>query len=273
MEKLGNYLREEREKQGKTLDDISCTTRISRVTLQAIESGADEKLPPASYLRGFVKLYAQELGLSVDDVLEHMPKQSTGKIRVALPRSVDLETPKRPWLKILLIIAALCAGGFWVFQAFFDREPFSLGEPAALVSPRPAVPGEPGGAAEHLSAESTTPLLASPQQASEKAPAAKAGLSPESPPEASEKFSVRFAARGVVWMKLQSDDGSITDITLREGEWYRAAATRSLQVRLGNPALVDVWFNDTPVSLGGTPGLPLDVRFPDIIPNADSDEN
>ena len=56
METLGNYLREERQKQGKTLKHIVQQTRISRTTLQAIEDDQYEQLPPASYLRGFLKL-------------------------------------------------------------------------------------------------------------------------------------------------------------------------------------------------------------------------
>ena len=52
MDTLGSYLREEREKQGKTLVDIVRTTRISRTMLEAIESGQDTQLPPPLYLRG-----------------------------------------------------------------------------------------------------------------------------------------------------------------------------------------------------------------------------
>jgi len=69
METLGNYLREERQKQGKTLKQIAEKTCISRTTLQAIEEDREDQLPPPSYLRGFLKLYAQELGLSTEDLL------------------------------------------------------------------------------------------------------------------------------------------------------------------------------------------------------------
>ena len=76
---------------------------------------------------------------------------------------------------------------------------------------------------------------------------------------------VKFIARGIVWMKLNADDEKTVDITLKNGERYRISAARTLKARLGNPALVDVEYNDVPVSLPGKPGVPLDVVFPDIV--------
>ena len=75
METLGDYLREERQKQGKTLEQIAQKTRISRSTLQAIEDNRDELLPPALHVRGFLKLYARELGLNMEDILARLPQQ------------------------------------------------------------------------------------------------------------------------------------------------------------------------------------------------------
>jgi hypothetical protein len=65
-------------------------------------------------------------------------------------------------------------------------------------------------------------------------------------------------------MRLQADESAPADITLKKGETYRVAAVRSLKARIGNPAVLDVWFNDQPVSLPGTAGLPLNAAFPDI---------
>ncbi len=76
---------------------------------------------------------------------------------------------------------------------------------------------------------------------------------------------VKFIARGIVWMKLSADGGTAVDITLKNGEQYRMSAARTLTARLGNPVLVDVQYNDVPVSLSGKPGVPLDVVFPDIV--------
>jgi hypothetical protein len=136
---------------------------------------------------------------------------------------------------------------------------------------------QPGTAADQLSTglDATKPqAISEPERVPEqKAPSASESSSKpdaalqteEAPPVAPERFMVKFIARGIVWMKLIADSGATVDITLKNGEQYRISADRTLTARLGNPALVDVEYNDVPVSLPGKPGVPLDVVFPDII--------
>ena len=49
---------------------ISKETKISIKTLEWIEEEAFEKLPPLVYLKGFLKSYAQSLGLDSQKVIE-----------------------------------------------------------------------------------------------------------------------------------------------------------------------------------------------------------
>lgn len=65
---LGAYLKEEREKQGFSLDDIQQKTKISISSLEAIEEGRVNELPHPVYTKGFIKNYAQCLGLNADEV-------------------------------------------------------------------------------------------------------------------------------------------------------------------------------------------------------------
>jgi len=140
METLGSYLREEREKQGKTLKQIAEKTCISRTTLHALEDDREDQLPPASYLRGFLKLYALELGLNTEELLERLPQQEPEPAGLTLPPAPDLETKKKPWLKIALITGIICIACIWAWKMFFGIAPVSQDTPAQIVSPRPALP-------------------------------------------------------------------------------------------------------------------------------------
>jgi len=60
---VGEELRQERLRQGFTLDDIAQRTRISSRSLEAIEANAFDRLPGIVFARGFVRVYAIDLNL------------------------------------------------------------------------------------------------------------------------------------------------------------------------------------------------------------------
>ncbi|MEA5466891.1 helix-turn-helix domain-containing protein [Leptothoe sp. PORK10 BA2] len=60
---VGQHLKTIRTHQGLSLKQISQRTRIQPNQLRAIESGNWAMLPEAIYVKGFLKQYAQTLGL------------------------------------------------------------------------------------------------------------------------------------------------------------------------------------------------------------------
>lgn len=64
---VGSKLRDARESQGISLDDIAKSTRIPLRQLENIENSDYEKLPAPTYSIGFVKAYATAVGLNVPD--------------------------------------------------------------------------------------------------------------------------------------------------------------------------------------------------------------
>ena len=69
MIRLGQRLREERQKRGLTLEDVTKATKIRPSFLHAIEKGEYQKLPSSSYAQGFVVNYAEFLGFSKREAL------------------------------------------------------------------------------------------------------------------------------------------------------------------------------------------------------------
>ena len=66
----GKTLKQIRERMSIDLETISQETRINLKTLELIEEEDLEKLPPLVYLKGFLKGYAQSLGLDPHKVAE-----------------------------------------------------------------------------------------------------------------------------------------------------------------------------------------------------------
>lgn len=66
---LGNLLKSTREASGLSLDDLAIETKIQKRYLIDLEEENFEDMPGKVYEKGFLKTYAQALGLSEKDVL------------------------------------------------------------------------------------------------------------------------------------------------------------------------------------------------------------
>ena len=69
METIGAYLRREREFRQITLREVSQQTRINHSCIEAIERDAFDELPAVAFVRGYLKAYAEHVGLDSADVL------------------------------------------------------------------------------------------------------------------------------------------------------------------------------------------------------------
>src|SRR3989338_7700519 len=80
-ETLGSFLKRHRQNQGKELEEIAEKTRIHASTLRAIEEDNPKALPAEVFARGFVKNYAQYLGLDPNEALAWYIEQNAGEAK------------------------------------------------------------------------------------------------------------------------------------------------------------------------------------------------
>ncbi len=69
MESFGAYLKSLREQNGKTLDELSRSTKIAVTNLEFLENDRYDLLPPKVFIKGFVRSYVKELGLDPEDAV------------------------------------------------------------------------------------------------------------------------------------------------------------------------------------------------------------
>jgi cytoskeleton protein RodZ len=84
---FGDRLRTEREKRSVSLDEVSASTRIRRSYLEALEQNEFGALPGAVFNRGFVRAYADYLGLDPELLLRAYARE----LRVRSPEGADEE--------------------------------------------------------------------------------------------------------------------------------------------------------------------------------------
>jgi len=68
---IGKFLKNQREAQGVSLENIARDTHISERYLEAIEQEDFKKLPGTFFVRGFIKTYADYIGLDSREILEN----------------------------------------------------------------------------------------------------------------------------------------------------------------------------------------------------------
>src|SRR4051812_29044135 len=62
-ENFGSVLREARERRSFSLADVARETKLSRSSLELLEAGQIDDLPPEVFVRGFIRSYARSVGL------------------------------------------------------------------------------------------------------------------------------------------------------------------------------------------------------------------
>src|SRR3954471_6897290 len=151
----GELLRERRTQLRLDLDAVAEALRIKPVYLAAIEQGRTEALPGPTYAVGFIRAYANYLGLDGKSVLDsYREEKADVQTRPDLTLPVPLEKRSVPGGRVLLtgLVVALCGYGTWYYVATGERErPERVAAVPAelqlLTAPPPSVQGAPTQAA------------------------------------------------------------------------------------------------------------------------------
>lgn len=159
---VGASLRQSRLEAGQELTDVAESLRIRRVHLEAIEEGRFDDLPGQVYATGFLRAYADHLGLDAEWVLDRFreevdPREANSDLHFPEP-------PERSGLRGLWIFAAAAAlaaagyGGWYYTQnapgapdaaatgAFARQEAAPPEAGAEISAPEAAPEGDPADA-------------------------------------------------------------------------------------------------------------------------------
>ncbi|GAC1697983.1 MAG: hypothetical protein NVS9B6_07380 [Candidatus Limnocylindrales bacterium] len=128
MARLGEQLRQQRERMGLTLEQAAEDTRIREKFLVALENGDYQSLPGAVYTKGFLRNYAEYLNLDAGEQIALFQGE-----RVA-PEPLRTFDPLRPLVKrsfiftpaVLVPIALLAGVGLFAAYVFYQFSNFAV---------------------------------------------------------------------------------------------------------------------------------------------------
>lgn len=267
-------LRETREGFGKTLADVERTLRIRECQLKAIEDGDISKLPGRVYAIGFVRTYAEYLGLDGGEVVRQFKAQYMG----AQPREV-LEFPihasetKTPpiWLAVILIGFVMIGGVAWSMYNRTDRSivthipsaPASIPQDADIAAPD-ARPLASSPTTSQVISQTNSQTTGDETQVEDGGNAAVDGLA------AQEEDSQEGIILNIIensWVEIKDGDGKvIVSNVLKTGDQYFVPDNPGMTMSIGNAGGVEIVLNGRVMKPLGKSGdirrdIPLDTDY------------
>jgi len=189
-ESVAAVLSRARERHGQDIRSVSQVLRIRQAYLEALESGESNKLPGTAYALGFLRTYAEYLGLNANNIIDRYKEEVQSTDR---PTELIFPEPviegRIPGGAIILISVALLmvAYGGWFYLSHQGQTIAGLvpalpaqlqaligGDETESVSPEPQAPVETAkvteAQAEPAVGTSTEASTAAPDPAPEPAP-------------------------------------------------------------------------------------------------------
>lgn len=118
---VGPSLRSAREKKGKTITECAQHLCIRQSYLEALETGRHGDLPGGTYAQGFLRTYAEFLGLDGDELVRRFRQEGAGgftnRTQLAFPSPVsEGRIPGGAVIFLGMILAAVAYGGWYLLS-------------------------------------------------------------------------------------------------------------------------------------------------------------
>ncbi len=267
FDSLGSYLRQERERQQVSLQEIAAATKIQYKFLEALEHDAYDQLPAPPFVVGFLRAYAQYVALDPETVLTAYRSlhRAAAPPEVA-PRPVPAPTPpphRRQIIRLGVFLAVLGLMTGLVLHAWRREQPTrspvasfpavlpgqadktpDAARPVATVVPQP----EPAGAASVVLPTSPAPAirtepspgLTAPGTSGAAAPPATvmaSGSVPRQEGGGSESPGVlvlQATAVADTWLRVEIDGDKRRTLLLASGKSVQWEASERFRLTVGN---------------------------------------
>jgi cytoskeletal protein RodZ len=289
LQEIAEYLHQQRQHQGVSLEAVAKATYIPQRILQALESAQLEILPEPVYVKGFIRRYADVLGLDgmmIADAFEIEPAllahaapkvQPEPIVESARPFSqpVEQRQPEQP------VIQSLERTSERFSERTSDPTPerspkiglsylpwvgagiaaLALGALAFNLFTQPKKPLETGQSTINnpaASSNSATPGANS-------SPSSSAAIAPQpttSPLSAETPVQVDLSLTDRSWLEVTVDGKVDYEGTLDKGTQRTWKAKKNISIVVGNAGAVMASFNQGEAKLLGKAGDVATVKFP-----------
>lgn len=248
LKELGAYLQQLRQKQRISLETVAKKTLIPVRLLAALEIGNSKQLPEPVYIQGFIRRYADAIGIDGAELANAFPAQT------------DLRAPKPSWrgtvqaqlrpLHLYCLYTVLVFGAVSGLSYLLNRSstPQIPGLVATAQKREPVIPPVLQNGPVNLAQPTVRPI---------------SGNKTVQPPTAVSPKSVRIGLTmtSQSWVRIVVDGKTDFEGVLSEGTQRAWEADKQLVLRAGNAGGVMVSLNEGLPKPLGEPGAVEEVTF------------
>lgn len=139
MKTVGSILREARNAKGLSLSDVEKATKIRHRFLEALERDSFASLPSSSYTKGFVRNYAEYLGIAPEKIMAFYRRQTAESSKSTIVPKGVVKPINAPFFTLTpgTFLTLFITGLLLVFFAYLGRQYFRLQEPPRLTLEAP----------------------------------------------------------------------------------------------------------------------------------------
>jgi cytoskeletal protein RodZ len=249
LKEIISNLRAIREEKSISIEEIAHQTCIRLLFLQALEAYNFELLPEPIFIQGFIRRYAEALGLDGNFIAS----QFTINIISPEPHTKSEQKQFKPfyiplYIPYILLLSTASFGLFYILNSH-AKSKLTVSQSRPVVSPaisQPVVSSSPSS----LPQSNTTPKV-------------KAISQPIiSPTTSVEKVVVTLELQGESWLQIKADGKTEFQGTLNKGQKKSWTAQKTLTVRSGNAGAVLISVNQQQAQLLGNAGQVKEVTYP-----------
>ncbi|WP_088890152.1 helix-turn-helix domain-containing protein [Leptolyngbya ohadii] len=286
---IGEYLQHIRQDQGRSLDDISAKTYIPLRILRALEGGQGGILPEAVFVQGFIRRYADALGLdgmslsrsfpvereasSFDSSEQERMEPTQTLVETRLPtasrsdysenRTASRRRGQSSFSLPLAIAGLLIAGGlvYGLSRLLFAPQRSSQTAATSVApSPAPAAPTAPANAPKPPASPAAAPA-SSPAPAASPAAAPSPAARATNPPSSSAPVSVAMNVTADAWVQVTTDGRVVYEGILTKGTQRNWSAQQEMTIVSGNAGGVTLSHNRGAAKPMGAAGTVEEATF------------
>ena len=240
---VGTLLKKAREKKKKDIRKIADVLCIRACYLQALEESDYENFPGRTYAIGFLRNYADFLGLDVDALIEQYHKE-TSFIKKEEREMPIIEYPNLfPRAKYLFwaVLVIVLMWSFWYFLTY--------SEDAQVVS----VPKVEPVVIEQVEVIPPPVEIIEVEKDVENQPELPENKEPKLVQKT--KNAIQIVANQEVWVEIEQDDMLILSRTLKKGEVYNVPSSDTeMFLKTGNAGGMDILVDGQKVKSFGPVG-------------------